>query len=122
MTPLQIMAQHAAEGKFALQCCRDCDTAQYPPRELCHVCLSDRLDWQMTTSRSGQVLAVTTLHHSHDPVFRHRLPITVGLVQLDAGPVAVCFLDAQCRADDPVIITVELDAASRPVLFASPLH
>ena len=33
----------AALGQFRLQVCGECDAVQYPPRESCHRCLSDRL-------------------------------------------------------------------------------
>ena len=74
-----------------LQRCADCGAAQYPPREVCGACLSDRLDWETADCLPGRVLARTVLHHSNEPRFRPRLPLTVGLVQFDAGPVAVCF-------------------------------
>jgi uncharacterized OB-fold protein len=75
-----------------LQHCADCGVAQYPSREVCGACLSDRLEWESADSLPGRVLARTRLHHSNEPRFRQRLPLTVGLVQFDAGPVAVCFL------------------------------
>lgn len=75
-----------------LQRCVDCGVAQYPPREVCVECLSDRLAWDSAESLPARVLARTRLHHSNEPRFRAHLPLTVGLVQFDAGPVAVCFL------------------------------
>jgi len=36
----------AAEGRFVLQVCAECGAVQYPPREACHRCLSDRLPWR----------------------------------------------------------------------------
>src|SRR5690625_6142847 len=36
----------AAEGQFKLQVCQSCNAVQYPPRELCHQCLSSKLLWQ----------------------------------------------------------------------------
>ena len=75
-----------------LQRCMACRVAQYPPREICGACLSDRLEWESAESLPGRVLARTKLHHSNEARFRSRLPLTCGLVQFDAGPVAVCFL------------------------------
>ncbi len=77
-----------------LQRCGDCGAAQYPARETCHVCLSDRLAREAAEWLPGSVLARTVLHHSNEPRFRSRLPLTLGLVRLDAGPVVVCFLAA----------------------------
>ena len=63
----------AAEGRFELQVCQDCDSVQYPPREACVHCVSPRLKWR-AQSGWGQLLASTTLHHSNDLFFRERLP------------------------------------------------
>src|SRR5690554_4231827 len=62
----------AAEGRFALQVCQDCKAVQYPPREVCHACLSDHLSWR-AVKPEGRLLASTTLHHSNDLYFRERL-------------------------------------------------
>ena len=51
----------AAEGRFELQVCQDCDSVQYPPREACVHCVSPRLKWR-AQSGGGQLLASTTLH------------------------------------------------------------
>jgi uncharacterized OB-fold protein len=75
-----------------LQRCKECGAAQYPPREICGACLSDRLAWQEAESLPARVLARTRLHHSNEPSFRSRLPLSLGLVRFDAGPVAICFL------------------------------
>lgn len=75
-----------------LQRCADCGAVQYPSREFCGCCLSDRLEWEAADFLSGRVLACTTLQHSNEPAFRSRLPLNVALVLLDAGPVVVCFV------------------------------
>ncbi len=36
----------AARGRLELQFCRDCGAVQYPAREACHRCLSDRFAWR----------------------------------------------------------------------------
>ena len=77
---------------MTLQRCTACGAFQYPPREVCATCLSDRLDGDPSADTHGEVLARTLLHHSFEPRFRAQLPIAVGLVRFDAGPVAVCFL------------------------------
>jgi uncharacterized OB-fold protein len=82
-----------------LQRCAECGAAQYPPREFCGGCLSERVAWETADFLPGHVLARTTLHHSNEPAFRSRLPLTVGLVQLDAGPVVVCFVAAAAVGD-----------------------
>ena len=85
-----------------LQRCADCGVAQYPPREVCAACLSDRLAWDSADSLPARVLARTLLHHSNEPGFRTRLPLAIGLVQFEAGPVAVCFLAQTAAAGDTV--------------------
>ena len=45
----------AAEGRFALQVCRDCGAVIYPPRDACPRCLSARLPFR--TSTDGGTLA-----------------------------------------------------------------
>lgn len=121
MTPMQQMDAGAALGTLALQRCVTCGTVQYPPRELCSACLSDRLEWRTADTEAGEVLAATVLHHSHDAALRATLPIHVGLVRLDPGPTVVCFLTEGCDAGTRVGITAGSDAAGRAVLTAAPL-
>jgi uncharacterized OB-fold protein len=94
---------------IGLQRCADCGTAQYPPREVCVACLSDRLAWESADALPARVLARTTLHHSNELRFRARLPLAVGLVQFDAGPVAVCFLARTAAAGDAVQVRIGAD-------------
>ena len=110
----------AAEGRFELQVCQDCGTVQYPPREACGHCTSPRLQWR-AQSGAGQLLSLTTLHHSNDLFFRERLPWRLGLVHLDAGPTVVTHLHGDVEAA-PARVTVgaRLDRAGRAVLIAFP--
>jgi uncharacterized protein len=101
-----------------LQRCADCGMAQYPARETCGVCLSDRLEWETADAFPGRVLARTVLHHSNEPRFRPQLPLTIGLVQLDAGPIAVCFLTERVPGED-VQVRARLDETGHTVLEAS---
>ncbi len=121
----------AAEGRFELQVCEDCQTVQYPPREACVHCLGSRLKWRLQTGH-GKLLARTTLHHSNDLFFRERLPWQLGLVQLDAGPTLVVHLhgDVAAASQQPthptathpprVTVGARLDRAGRAVLIAFP--
>ncbi len=101
-----------------LQRCTACGHTQYPPRELCSACLADTLEWTAAPA-SGTVLAITELHHTHEPSFHTQRPITVALVHLDSGPTAVCFIAATSAAGDRVQITAATDAAGRTVLTAA---
>jgi uncharacterized OB-fold protein len=118
MTPMQRMSGYAAVDKLALQRCIVCGATQYPPRELCAACLADELTWVVADFADGEVLAHTTLHHSHEAAFRSTLPLHVGLVRLDLGPTVVCFLGEGCEAGMRIQITAHLDAAGRAVLAA----
>ncbi|MGH7212923.1 MAG: Zn-ribbon domain-containing OB-fold protein [Acetobacteraceae bacterium] len=109
----------AARGIVALQRCATCGRVQYPPRELCGVCLGDAVEWQESEAVEADLLAATVLHHSHDPVFAAALPLRVGLAQLTAGPVAVVFLDAACVPGMRVRLAAELDRKGRAVLHAT---
>ena len=120
MSPMQRMSAHAAAGRFALQRCSTCGAAQYPPRELCSTCLRDTLEWHVSTDECGELLATTMLHHSHDPSFRARLPLRVGLVRLDTGATTVCFLCEGCSAGTRVRVSASNDAAGRAILAAVP--
>jgi uncharacterized OB-fold protein len=122
MTPIAELAAHAKAGELALQRCTACGAVQYPPRELCLSCLADALEWRVSDHEPGKVLATTTLHHSHDPQFRSRLPLRVGLVRLDAGPTTVCFLAEDCGTGTRVVVSAETDDADRAVLTAAPVQ
>ncbi len=108
----------AARGALGLQHCAACGTIQYPPREICRNCLSDHLDWTEAPCESGEVLAATTLHHSHDPAFRARLPLRVGIVRLDRGATVICFLAPAAAAGARVTLRASLDQQGRAILTA----
>jgi len=120
MTPIGAMGVYARAGQLALQRCTACGVVQYPPREVGCSCLADALEWRISRREEGEVLATTTLHHSHDVQFRSRLPLHVGLVRLDAGPTVVCFLAEGCAAGTRVVLSADVDDADRPGLRATP--
>lgn len=110
----------AAEGRFELQACEDCSTVQYPPREVCHKCLSAALRWR-EQSGEGELLGSTTLYHSNDLFFRERLPWRLGLVHLDAGPTLMVHLHGEVGdAPQRVRVGARLDRAGQAVLIGFP--
>ena len=114
------MTAAAAEGRFELQVCQQCQAVQYPPREACHRCLSPKLKWR-AQSGAGQLLADTRLHHSNDLFFRERLPWRLGLVQLDAGPSVIVHLHDEIAAPPQrVRVGARLDRAGQAVLIGFP--
>ena len=111
----------AALGRFELQVCADCGAVQYPPREVCHRCLSDRLRWR-GQSGLGELLATTTVRHSHDPFFRERVPWRLGMVRLDAGPTLIVHLHGGCAPPPSrVRVGARLDKSGQGVLVAFPI-
>jgi uncharacterized OB-fold protein len=111
------MDEAAAAGKLAVQHCADCGAAQYPPRELCHHCLSAELVWTVVDTMEATVLATTPLHHSNEPAWRPHLPVRIGLVQLHTGPRAVCFIP-EAEPGTRVTLRASLDDEGRAVMTA----
>jgi NAD(P)-dependent dehydrogenase (short-subunit alcohol dehydrogenase family)/uncharacterized OB-fold protein len=114
------LTEAAARGIFALQVCRDCGAVQYPPREACHACLSDRLVWTPQDGR-GELISETRIRHALELYFRERTPWRLGVVKLDVGPIVV----VQVHGDIPpaptrVRVQACLDKADQAALFALP--
>ncbi len=109
----------AAEGRFALQCCSECDRVQYPPRDACCNCLSTELPWK-NISPNGTILAETTVQTSTKLYFRERAPWRTGSVKLDAGPTLICHLHGDCERNGRVKMINRLDRSGQGVLLAMP--
>jgi NAD(P)-dependent dehydrogenase (short-subunit alcohol dehydrogenase family)/uncharacterized OB-fold protein len=110
----------AARGRFALQSCRDCGAVQYPPREVCRACLSQRLIWRPQDGK-GELLTDTTLRAAQELYFRERLPWRIGIVRLDAGVNLIGYVHGSVGAA-PCRVRVEaaLDRAGQAALVAMP--
>jgi NADP-dependent 3-hydroxy acid dehydrogenase YdfG/uncharacterized OB-fold protein len=109
----------AAEGRFVLQVCPECDAVQYPPRDACVSCLNTALSWQDVNS-AGTLLAETTVNISVNLYFRERGDWRVGTVQLDMGPSVVCHVHAACKPQNRVRLINRLDRAGEGVMIALP--
>ncbi|HEV2954879.1 MAG TPA: SDR family NAD(P)-dependent oxidoreductase [Xanthobacteraceae bacterium] len=110
----------AAQGRLALQVCRECGTVHYPPQEACRQCLSLRLDWRPQDG-AGELISDTVLRHSNELYFRTRVPLRLGSVRLDAGPTAIAFVHGACPAPPArVRVRAALDRAGAAVLAALP--
>jgi NAD(P)-dependent dehydrogenase (short-subunit alcohol dehydrogenase family)/uncharacterized OB-fold protein len=109
----------AAEGRFELQTCADCATLQYPPRAVCVNCLSHRLEWR-AVSGEGELNAATTLHHANELYFRERMPMRLGAVKLDAGPVVLTHVHGDCVVPSRVRVRAHLDKSGQAALIALP--
>lgn len=107
------------KGTLVLQQCNDCQAVQYPPREVCSGCLSDQLEWQ-PVEYGGLLLAVTDLHHSHEPYFQDRMPWCVASVKLDCGPIAFVHISNQnAIPDNRVNVFSHIDSSGQAVLIAA---
>jgi len=101
------MTEAAAAGRFELQQCRQCGAVQYPPRDACHRCLSVELEWTLQ-SGAGRLLSETTLFHSHLAQFKARLPMRIGLIHLQCGPIALAHLETSVAAPADVAVSMQL--------------
>lgn len=116
--PGAAMSEACADGRLRLQVCASCGATQYPPREVCSSCLGGDLAWQPVAT-GGRVLSWTRGHASALGYFHSRLPWTVGMVQLDAGPRALVHLPARlCATGAAVDVHAVADASGRRVLLA----
>ncbi len=120
-TPLWAEITKAAkERRFTLQVCASCATVQYPPREVCRSCLSDRLDWSQVDP-DGTVLTCTELHVSSDPFFQNHMPWVMGTVHLDCGPVIFAHLAPGAhKISGHVTMINRLDPSGQGVFIALP--
>jgi NAD(P)-dependent dehydrogenase (short-subunit alcohol dehydrogenase family)/uncharacterized OB-fold protein len=109
----------AAQGRFALQVCLDCNAVIYPPRDACPSCLSARLPFR-DMPNGGVLVAETTVQTSTDPYFRERTPWRVGTVRLDAGPVVVAHLHGDTAEGQRVRMEFKLDRSGSAVALALP--
>jgi NAD(P)-dependent dehydrogenase (short-subunit alcohol dehydrogenase family)/uncharacterized OB-fold protein len=109
----------AAEGRFALQVCLDCNTVIYPPRDACPACLSLRIPFR-DVDPGGTIMAETTVRTSTEPYFRERTPWRIGTVQLDAGPVIVAHMHGDVGEGERVRLELKLDKSGSAVAMALP--
>ncbi len=110
----------AAEGRLAMQVCKECGTVLYPARELCTACLSEALEWREQTG-AGTILAATVVRRPYELYFRERAPWRTGLVRLDCGVTVAAFLYGACpEPRGRVRVRAQLDRAGQGVLVALP--
>jgi len=113
------LTRAAAEGRFALQRCPACARFTYPPRDACPKCLCPALEF-VDAPEGGLLVSSTTIHASVDPYFREHLPWRQGLVTADCGPPIIVHLHRDCVEGERVRLSLQLDKAGQPVVFARP--
>lgn len=110
----------AESGSFSLQVCQECQTVQYPPRDVCSHCLGPQLQWQAVDS-TATLVAQSTLYHSNEPYFQAKLPWHIATAKLDCGPVAIVNLPSPLPLGQRLQLTLTLDASHSAVLTATPI-
>lgn len=80
------------EGRFLVQHCPDCDTAQFYPRIHCSSCGGRDLDWTEAAGR-GEVHSYTVCHRPGGRGFVDHVPYAVAVVELAEGPKMMAFVD-----------------------------
>jgi uncharacterized OB-fold protein len=73
----------ARAGKLAFKTCLSCGHRQFPPRQLCPVCWSDRFEWREHRGR-GRVYSFAIVHRA--PLADFEVPYVLALVELEDGP------------------------------------
>ena len=113
----------AAEGRFCLQQCSECQTITYPPREACPNCLSTALSWQ-DMPVGGKVIAETVIRTSTNTYFRERMPWRMGTVGLDAGISVLAHIHNDVGKNDGTGARVRMiartDKSGKGVMMALP--
>ncbi len=62
--------------------CQDCGRWIWYPQEICYVCNSRSITWQLIGGR-GKVYSFVILRQALHPAFTARIPLAVALVELD---------------------------------------
>ena len=112
------LTEIAAYGEFRLPRCRDCNTVQYPVRDICSNCLSDRIEWT-AVSNQGVLLSQTRIHHSVEPFHQRSAPVRMGSVKLDEGPVLIAFVAGDVQPGARCRVALTLDQAGQAIFIAA---
>jgi uncharacterized OB-fold protein len=75
----------AKEGRFLIQRCDACGSAQHYPRPFCVSCWSDQVHWEEASGR-GTLYTYSTVYMNDLPPFADRLPYVAAAVDLEEGP------------------------------------
>ncbi|MGI9285431.1 MAG: Zn-ribbon domain-containing OB-fold protein [Pseudomonadales bacterium] len=106
------------EHALVLQTCKQCQTVQYPPREVCRECLGDNLAWEPVDVH-GTVMASVELQHSLNDFFLEKLPWLIGSIKLDCGPVVMVHMANTLDKNGlKVNVFAHADASGAAVLVA----
>lgn len=99
-----------AQHELRIQHCQACGSYIFYPRAVCPNCMSDQLMWEKISGH-GRLYSYTIAYRPSEPFFADRVPLVIGLVQLEEGPrmmtnIVNCpFEELQC--DLPVHVIFE---------------
>jgi uncharacterized protein len=93
-----------------IQKCRTCGARRYYPRALCPACLSNQIEWVLSSGQ-GTVYTYTVTYQNQSAGFRDELPYVLAYVELEDGVrlltnIVGCPPDA-VRIGMPVEVTFE---------------
>ena len=71
--------------RLSIQHCSNCGRYNHVPSLICPACGSDDLAFKAVTGR-GTLYSWTILHDAPAPGFRDRLPVIIGIVELEEQP------------------------------------
>lgn len=71
------------KGKLMGGRCAKCGKIHLPPRSLCSICLSEKMQWTEMPEK-GRLLTYTIIHVA-PPKFKEMTPYAVGIIQLENG-------------------------------------
>ncbi len=91
------MTEAAAAGRFELQQCKQCGAVQYPAARCVSPVPVGRVGMGEQPG-AGRMISETTLFHSHLKQFEDQLPLRIGLVHLQCGPVALAHVEKSVPA------------------------
>lgn len=107
---------------LALPHCPACGAFHYPRREACPFCFAvpEAPMGEAEASPHGAILTTTRLHVTLDPAFAAHLPLAIGSVAMDAGPVVIAYLAEALQRGDAVTLSLEEGPDGTPAFFARP--
>ena len=71
-------------GTLQMQFCRDCDSAQHPPDEICYGCQSTELEFR-SLAGTGHIESFVVIHHPVHPGLKDKVPFAVALISVDGA-------------------------------------
>lgn len=106
-------------GDALMQQCRACGTALYPRREICSRCLNGDLADLDVAGAPATMIALTTLHITHEPSLRPLLPLRIGTAVLTDGVKLITYAARAVERGDAVLLSVVADPDGMPVMVAA---